>query len=126
AIFNAIGCAKCHRPELQTGNSSIAALSNKVFYPYTDLLLHDMGPGLDDGYTEGSAKTYEWRTPALWGLGLSRFSQGGGYFLMHDGRARSIEEAIMLHGGEGSAARENFEVLADEDRAKLLAFLESL
>lgn len=126
AIFMDIGCARCHRPELRTGSSAVAALSNQVFYPYTDLLLHDMGPGLDDGYTEGSAKTYEWKTPALWGLGLSKFSQGGGYFLMHDGRARSIEEAIRLHGGEGSAARENFETLSGEDREKLLVFLESL
>lgn len=90
ALFNEIECAKCHRPEMTTGSSSISALSNKTFYPYTDLLLHDMGPDLDDGYTEGSAKTIEWRTPALWGLGLSKFSQGGEYFLMHDGRARSI------------------------------------
>jgi CxxC motif-containing protein (DUF1111 family) len=126
AIFNDIGCANCHRPEMRTGTSSIAALSNQVFHPYTDLLLHDMGPGLDDAYTEGSAKTYEWKTPALWGLGLSKFSQGGGYFLMHDGRARSIEDAIMLHGGEGEASRENFQTLSDSDRAKLLVFLESL
>jgi CxxC motif-containing protein (DUF1111 family) len=126
ALFANIGCAKCHRPEMQTGTSSIAALSNKTFYPYTDLLLHDMGPGLDDGYTEGSAKTYEWKTPALWGLGLSKFSQGGGYFLMHDGRARSIEEAIFMHGGEGDVSRENFQSLSDIDKRKLIKFLESL
>lgn len=126
AIFVEIGCAKCHRPEMTTGPSSIAALSNKTFYPYTDLLLHDMGPGLDDGYTEGTAKTSEWKTPALWGLGLSKFSQGGGYFLLHDGRARSIEEAILLHGGEGQTSRENFQSLSDEHKSKLLNFLESL
>jgi CxxC motif-containing protein (DUF1111 family) len=74
-IFTEIGCAKCHRPEMKTGASSINALSNKRFYPYTDLLLHDMGPGLDDGYTEGSAKTFEWKTPALWGLGLFPFAR---------------------------------------------------
>ncbi len=126
SIFMEIGCAKCHRPEMKTGASSIAALSDKTFHPYTDLLLHDMGPGLDDGYTEGSAKTSEWKTPALWGLGLSKFSQGGGYFLLHDGRARSIEEAILLHGGEGDTSRQNFESLSSDERTKLIKFLESL
>lgn len=125
-IFNDTECAKCHRPEMKTGPSSIAAISNKTFYPYTDLLLHDMGAGLDDGYTEGTAKTSEWRTPALWGLGLSKFSQGGGYFLLHDGRARSIEEAILLHGGEGETSRENFQSLSDADKSKLMKFLENL
>jgi len=126
AIFLTIGCAGCHRPEMKTGESPVAALSNKTFYPYTDLLLHDMGPSLDDGYTEGSAKTYEWRTPPLWGLGLSRNSQGGEYFLMHDGRARSIEQAIQLHSGEGTGSRENFGSLTTEDKRKLIRFLESL
>lgn len=125
-LFTGVGCAKCHRPEMQTGVSSIAALSNKIFYPYTDLLLHDMGPALDDGYTEGSAKTWEWRTPPLWGLGLSKNSQGGSYFLMHDGRAGSIEQAIQMHGGEGTQSRENFESLPAEDKRKLIRFLESL
>lgn len=126
AIFNEIGCAKCHRPEMKTGSSPIAALSNKTFYPYTDLLLHDMGPGLDDGYTEGSAATSEWRTPALWGLGLSKFSQGGGYFLLHDGRARSIEEAIILHGGEGQSGKEKYQALSETEKRNLIRFLESL
>ena len=111
---------------MKTGTSTIAAISNRTFYPYTDLLLHDMGPGLDDSYTEGTAKTSEWRTPALWGLGLSKFSQGGGYFLLHDGRARSIEEAILMHGGEGEMSRENFESLTDENKIKLMKFLENL
>ena len=125
-LFNEIGCATCHRPEMKTGSSPINALSNKTFYPYTDLLLHDMGPGLDDGYTEGSAKTFEWRTPALWGLGLSKFSQGGGYFLLHDGRARSIEEAIVLHGGEAQESRERYQALSDTEKRNLIRFLESL
>lgn len=124
--FNELGCAKCHRPEMKTGSSPISALSNKTFYPYTDLLLHDMGLGLDDGYTEGSAKTSEWRTPALWGLGLSKFSQGGGYFLLHDGRARSIEEAIVLHGGEGQESSERYQSLSDSEKRNLIRFLESL
>lgn len=125
-IFAEIGCAKCHRPEMKTGLSSIAAISNKTFYPYTDLLLHDMGPGLDDGYTEGTAKTFEWKTPALWGLGLSKNSQGGEYFLLHDGRAHSIEEAILLHGGEAAMTKENFESMSDAEKSKLIKFLESL
>lgn len=125
-LFNEIGCAACHRPEMKTGASRIAALSNRTFYPYTDLLLHDMGPALDDGYTEGRAKTYEWKTPALWGLGLSKYSQGGGYFLLHDGRARSIEEAILLHGGEGETSKLNYESLTDTQKRNLIRFLESL
>ncbi len=125
-IFNSIGCAKCHRPEMKTGNSPIQALANKTFYPYTDLLLHDMGPGLDDGYTEGSAKTSEWKTPPLWGLGLSKFSQGGKCFLLHDGRARSIDEAIMLHGGEGQTSRDNYQSLTEIEKRKMITFLESL
>ena len=125
-IFSTVGCTNCHRPEMKTGESSIAALSHKTFYPYTDLLLHDMGPGLDDGYTEGSAKTSEWRTPPLWGLGLSKNSQGGKYYLLHDGRATSIEEAILLHGGEGTESKENFQSLTDDEKLKLIRFLESL
>lgn len=125
-IFTAISCASCHRPEMKTGASNITALSNRTFYPYSDLLLHDMGSGLDDGYTEGSAKTYEWRTPPLWGLGLSRNSQGGEYYLLHDGRARSIQEAILLHGGEAVSSREKYKSLTDEEKKKLIQFLESL
>ena len=85
-----------------------------------------MGPGLDDGYTEGSAETYEWRTPPLWGLGLSPNSQGGSYFLLHDGRAKSIEEAILLHGGEGQFSKTQFELLSKEDKDAILKFLKSL
>jgi CxxC motif-containing protein (DUF1111 family) len=125
-LFTTIGCAKCHIPTMTTGASSIKALSNKTFHPYTDLLLHDMGPGLDDGYTEGSAKTFEWRTPPLWGLGLSKNSQGGKYFLLHDGRARSIQEAILFHGGEGEPSKNNFQSLNEDEKQKLIRFLESL
>ena len=126
AIFNQIECSSCHIPEWTTPVSDIAALSDKTFYPYTDLLLHDMGPGLDDGVTEGSAETYEWRTPPLWGLGLSPNSQGGSYFLMHDGRARSIEEAIVLHGGEAESSKNQFTSLSESDKEALIKFLESL
>ncbi len=126
SIFITIGCEKCHKETLKTGDSPMAGLSNQTFHPYTDLLLHDMGSALDDGYTEGSAKTFEWRTPALWGLGLSRASQGGSYFLLHDGRARSIEEAISLHGGEGQSSSNSSKGLSDADKNALIEFLESL
>lgn len=125
-IFKTIDCGKCHVPTLVTGFSVIDALSNKAFHPYTDLLLHDMGPDLDDGYTEGTATTAEWRTPALWGLGLSRNSQGGNYFLLHDGRAKSIEEAIILHGGEATRSKSKFTQLTSIEKEKLIKFLQSL
>ena len=125
-IFNQISCTGCHRSELKTSYSPINSLSNKTFAPYTDLLLHDMGPGLDDGYTEGSAKTSEWRTPPLWGIGLSENSQGGNLFLMHDGRAKSIEQAILMHGGEGQKSKYAFEKLSKEDKQALLKFIKSL
>jgi CxxC motif-containing protein (DUF1111 family) len=91
-LFTGINCASCHTPTLTTGYSPISVLSNKEFHPYTDLLLHDMGNELDDGYTEGYALTSEWRTPPLWGLGLSKDAQGGMYFLMHDGRALALKK----------------------------------
>lgn len=125
-IFTQIKCASCHTPSLKTGFSPVESLSYKTFFPYTDLLLHDMGNSLDDGYTEGSAKTFEWRTPPLWGLGLSPNSQGGQYFLMHDGRAKSIEEAIMLHGGEGLQSKNNFTQLSQSEKNALIKFLKSL
>ncbi|MEP1095548.1 MAG: di-heme oxidoredictase family protein [Cyclobacteriaceae bacterium] len=125
-IFNAVGCGSCHTPEWTTPITDISALSNRTFYPYTDLLLHDMGPALDDGVTEGAAEAFEWRTPALWGLGLSPDSQGGKFFLMHDGRAKSIEEAILLHGGEAENSRLRYGALSDSDKSDLLHFLESL
>lgn len=125
-VFLNIGCENCHRKTLKTGYSHIEALNNKEFHPYTDLLLHDMGNGLDDGYTEGSAKTYEWRTPPLWGLGLAPNSQGGSYFLMHDGRAGTIEQAIQLHGGEADAPKNKFNGLSSEDKNALITFLKSL
>jgi CxxC motif-containing protein (DUF1111 family) len=125
-IFAASGCADCHKKTLNTGFSEIAALSNVPFHPYTDLLLHDMGPGLDDGYTEGTATTSEWRTAPLWGIGLAPNSQGNEYFLLHDGRAKSIEQAIDMHGGEATVARERYFSLPLSDKSKLIRFLESL
>jgi CxxC motif-containing protein (DUF1111 family) len=125
-VFLKLDCAKCHTPELKTGASSIAALAYKTFAPYTDLLLHDMGIGLNDGYTEGSAKASEWKTPPLWGLGLSKNSQGGNYFLLHDGRAHSIEQAIEMHGGEAANSANKFKQLSSDEKTKLIKFLESL
>ena len=125
-IFMTINCGKCHVPQLQTGPSLIEPLSNKTFFPYSDFLLHDMGAGLNDGYTEGTALPSEWRTPPLWGLGLSKNSQGGDYFLLHDGRARSIEQAILMHGGEGQQSKMGFQNLSNSDKVKIIKFLESL
>lgn len=125
-LFLEINCGKCHISEWTTPESDIAALSNKQFSPYTDLLLHDMGKGLDDGYTEGTAKTSEWRTAPLWGLGLSMNSQGGQYFLLHDGRARSIYDAVILHGGEAENSKQAFSNLSESDKQKIIKFLESL
>jgi CxxC motif-containing protein (DUF1111 family) len=124
--FIGIGCENCHKQSLKTTGGQVLALSGKTFHPFTDLLLHDMGNGLDDGYTEGSAKTAEWRTPPLWGLGLSPNSQGGQYYLMHDGRARSIRQAIQMHGGESQASRDKFEKLTESEKNTLITFLESL
>lgn len=125
-IFIQIGCEKCHASTLTTGPSEIEPLNNKVFHPYTDLLLHDMGPALDDGYSEGGATTSEWRTPPLWGFGLQDESQGGTIFLLHDGRARSVDQAITYHGGEAAAARASFKTLSESDKQKLITFLNSL
>lgn len=125
-LFITTNCGKCHTPQLPTGNFPIAVLSNKTFFPYSDFLLHDMGPGLNDGYTEGTALPSEWRTPPLWGLGLAKNSQGGSYFLLHDGRAHSIEQAILLHGGEAEQSKTEFQQLTPIDKSKILKFLESL
>lgn len=125
-LFDNGPCASCHLPQMTTGASSIAALDRVTFRPYTDLLLHDMGPALDDGYTEGRALTREWRTAPLWGLGLAASAQGGSMHLMHDGRAKSIEAAIQLHGGEASVSRAWFDGLTDAQRRQVLAYLKSL
>jgi CxxC motif-containing protein (DUF1111 family) len=125
-IFNKINCNGCHKEKLKTGFSVISQLNNQVFYPYTDLLLHDMGSNLDDNYTEGTALTNEWRTAPLWGLGLSPQAQGGKYYLMHDGRARSIEEAILMHEGEAANSKNKYNQLGVNDKMAVLKFLESL
>ncbi|MBS1524101.1 MAG: thiol oxidoreductase [Bacteroidetes bacterium] len=126
ALFVQIGCETCHKQTLKTGYSPIAALSNQTISPFTDLLVHDMGQALDDGYTEGDAKTSEWRTTPLWGLGLARNVQGGNIYLMHDGRAHSIQEAIKLHGGEAAASSARFSKLSTQEQNAVITFLNSL
>lgn len=123
--FHAIGCASCHVPELRTGASSIGALSHRTVRLYSDLLLHDMGEGLADNRPDGDANGREWKTPPLWGLRVMRSFLNGAAFLLHDGRARSVEEAIVLHGGEAERARQAFEALSAAERAALLDFVES-
>jgi CxxC motif-containing protein (DUF1111 family) len=125
ALFASVGCAQCHTPTLQTGQHRIAALANKSVGLYSDLLLHDMGDALADNRPDGSATGREWRTTPLWGLRLMRQFLNGQAFLMHDGRARSVEEAILLHAGEGQRARTAFAALTSVQRAALLDFVES-
>jgi CxxC motif-containing protein (DUF1111 family) len=119
-------CAYCHVPELRTGaDAPLAQLANQTIRPYTDLLLHDMGEGLADGRPDFLAGGNDWRTPPLWGIGLSETVNGANAFL-HDGRARTFTEAILWHGGEASASREAFRNFSREDRQALNAFLHSL
>lgn len=125
-LFNEIGCASCHNPSFTTSNhQDFPYLSNQIIYPYTDMLLHDMGDELADNRSDFLANGNEWRTQPLWGLGLIERVNGHS-FLLHDGRARNIEEAILWHGGEAEKALNNFMSLNKENRNKVLLFLESL
>ncbi|MBJ6763289.1 thiol oxidoreductase [Myxococcaceae bacterium JPH2] len=125
AKFRALGCEKCHRETLETGQHPVAELSQQRIHPYSDLLLHDMGPDLADGRPDGAATGSEWRTAPLWGLGLTQTVLPYAAFL-HDGRARTFEEAILWHGGEAQKARDGFRALNATDRAALVKFLGSL
>ena len=138
-LFAELGCGDCHRSNITTSPyHPFAELRSQVIHPYTDLLLHDMGPGLADDLGEGQASGAEWRTTPLWGLGLGACVTGGveGPFqdqvctphhnYLHDGRARTIDEAIRWHGGEAQAARDGYEALTDDQRQAVLRFLESL
>jgi CxxC motif-containing protein (DUF1111 family) len=125
-LFASAGCVKCHVPTLKTSPyHPLAELRNQTIHPYTDLLLHDLGEGLADNLAEGNASPSEWRTPPLWGIGLTAGVSGGEAYL-HDGRARSLSEAILWHGGAAESAREAFRTLPAADRAALLRFLQSL
>jgi CxxC motif-containing protein (DUF1111 family) len=125
-LFASASCVKCHTPTLTTSPfHPLAELRNQTIHPYTDLLLHDMGPGLADNMGEGNATGSEWRTSPLWSIGLTSDVSGGAAYL-HDGRARSLEEAILWHDGEAAAAREAFRNMSAADRAALIKFLKSL
>lgn len=125
-LFAGLGCAACHRPTLRTDRRySDPLLAGREIHPYSDLLLHDMGFGLADGRPDYLASGREWRTPPLWGIGLAARINGKAYFL-HDGRARSLEEAILWHDGEGRVARDRYAELDKVGRQALQAFLDSL
>ena len=125
-LFAAANCSACHTPSVTTGPyHPLAELRDQTIQPFTDLLLHDMGEGLADHLGEAAATGAEWRTAPLWGIGLTAGVSGGEAFL-HDGRARTLEEAILWHGGEGRDAREKFRSMPRRDRAAMLKFLRSL
>lgn len=125
-LFYASGCTGCHRPKFVTARDPTRPeQSFQLIWPYTDLLLHDMGEGLADHRPEGVATGTEWRTPPLWGIGLTETVSGHTFFL-HDGRARNLLEAILWHGGEAQAARDRVAAMAKSEREALLAFLNSL
>lgn len=125
-LFYAANCSGCHVPTLRTGYlGGVPEVSNQTIHPYTDLLLHDMGPGLADGRPDFLASGSEWRTPPLWGVGLVQ-TVNGHTNLLHDGRARGMIEAILWHGGEARESRDRVRRMSAQDRSALVAFLESL
>ncbi|MEL6795165.1 MAG: di-heme oxidoredictase family protein, partial [Pseudomonadota bacterium] len=125
-VFYETGCAACHTPKFVTHRlRDRPEQSFQLIWPYTDMLLHDMGEGLADNRPEGRATGREWRTPPLWGIGLTEAVSGHTYFL-HDGRARNLLEAVLWHGGEAEAAKEKVVEMPKPDRAALIRFLESL
>jgi CxxC motif-containing protein (DUF1111 family) len=125
-LFHASGCAACHTPSFVTGDESPDLhLRRQKIWPYSDFLLHDMGEGLADNRPEARADGREWRTAPLWGIGLTEKVNGHTFFL-HDGRARSITEAILWHAGEAQRARDSFARLPPDDRRRLIAFVNSL
>ena len=125
-LFAQARCAQCHVPELRTGPfDALPVLAGRTIRPYTDLLLHDMGPALADGRPDFKAGGADWRTPPLWGIGLSKQVNGSTSFL-HDGRARNLLEAIVWHGGEAAASRDAFARLSKREREDLIAFVQSL
>lgn len=126
ALFNQVNCSGCHRQTMYTGVNAAINLSSQRIHPYTDLLLHDMGPGLADGRPDNLATGSEWRTAPLWGIGLLQVTNGGTGYYLHDGRARTIEEAILWHDGEAAKSKQAFMQLGGTDRAALLQFLGSL
>jgi CxxC motif-containing protein (DUF1111 family) len=125
-LFYEARCTACHAPKFVTRRDAAnPAHAFQLIWPYSDFLLHDMGPALADGQRVGAATGREWRTPPLWGIGLTETVSGHTRFL-HDGRARSLEEAILWHGGEAEASRTAYADLPQADRDALIRFLESL
>jgi len=124
-LFADMQCITCHVPAFQTGSSPLAALRNRTVQLYSDLLLHDMGDELADNRPDGQANGREWKTPPLWGLRLMRRFLNGDAFLLHDGRARSVEEAILMHGGEAAISRNLFTLHTRSQKDALLDFVES-
>ena len=125
ALFNEIGCAGCHTPHHTTGEHSFTEVSHQDIWPYTDLLLHDMGEGLADNRSVFDASGQEWKTPPLWGIGLVETVNNHTRFL-HDGRARNLTEAILWHGGEAESAQKEFISLSKEERENIIQFVKSL
>ncbi|MDC0714413.1 di-heme oxidoredictase family protein [Stigmatella sp. ncwal1] len=128
-LFAQAQCVACHTPQMKTGTTHpFAELRNQTIHPYTNLMLHDMGSGLADTLTQGQAGPSLWRTAPLWGIGSLKYVQGGAQNVryLHDGRARTLMEAIAWHGGEANNSRIRFEALSKADRTAVLAFLESL
>lgn len=126
-LFMQLNCNSCHNPKFVTGmHPEFGFLSNQTIYPYTDLLLHDMGEQLADNRPDFEANGKEWRTPPLWGLGMVKVVGGPYANYLHDGRAKTLEEAIMWHGGEAEVPKEGFRKLSKSDRDALVKFLESL
>jgi CxxC motif-containing protein (DUF1111 family) len=125
-LFSALNCQRCHLPEAKTGAvAGLPELANRTFHAYTDLLLHDMGTALADGRPDHAATGQEWRTPPLWGLGRHERVSGSVAYL-HDGRARTLDEAIRWHGGEAAPASQAYQQLTANQKAELMAFLQSL
>jgi CxxC motif-containing protein (DUF1111 family) len=125
-LFHEARCTACHVPKFVTRRDAPQPeLRFQLIWPFTDLLLHDMGEGLADHRPEGNASGREWRTPPLWGIGLARTVNERGSFL-HDGRARTVLEAILWHDGEGRAARDRVVAMTPAQRAALLRFIDSL
>ena len=130
ALFAQAQCATCHRPSYTTGKNPFPALASprlegQRIWPYTDLLLHDMGPGLADGRPDFAANGRQWKTPPLWGVGLIR-DVNGHQRLLHDGRADGVLEAVLWHGGEAEGARRQVLKMSRAEREALVRFVESL
>ena len=125
ALFYQSGCADCHQPSYTTSEKANVEQAGQRIWPYTDLLLHNMGRNLADHRPEFLATGYEWRTPPLWGIGLTQTVNKHTFFL-HDGRARNLLEAIIWHGGEAQKAQQKVVNMTPEERHLLIQFLESL